>query len=102
MTIALLFNDTNSGVIILGDTYMSTKTVEQLTSELEAMKQALKLAKQATKTKQAVTAEIHTAKESGKLSLSVAQGFRKAYLNKEQVMFIINNQEKMIDMIKSL
>jgi hypothetical protein len=79
-----------------------TKTIEQLTLELESMKQALKQAKIAQRPKTPVTAEIHTAKDSGKLSIKIAQGFRTAYLNKDQIEFIINNQESVLQMANNL
>lgn len=82
--------------------FMSTRTIESMTLELEAMKQALKQAKQANKPKTPVTASLHTAKDSGKLSVKVAQGFRSAYLNAEQIMFILNNHEQMAQMAGNL
>ena len=77
-------------------------TIEQMTAQLEAMKLELKEAKRATKTKQAVTAEIHTAKESGKLSIAISQGFRKAYMNIDQLAFIFNNRDSIESMMSQL
>jgi hypothetical protein len=79
-----------------------TKTIDQLNTELELLKTQLKQAKQANRPKTPVTAEIHTAKESGKLSIAIGQGFRKAYLNRDQVTFILDNAEAMQQMIKGL
>jgi len=79
-----------------------TRTIESMTAELEAMKQSIKQAKQANRPKTPVTATLHTAKDSGKLSIKVAQGFRSAYLNAEQILFIIANGESMIAMTKNL
>ena len=81
---------------------MSTRTIESMTAELESMKAALKQAKQANKPKTPVTASLHTAKDSGKLSIKVNQGFRSAYLNAEQILFIIANGEQMVAMTKEL
>ena len=76
---------------------MSTTTlsVTELTAQLEPMKLLLKEAKQATKPKTAVSATLHTAKDSGKLSICVGQGFRKAYLNADQVNYILGNADEM-------
>jgi hypothetical protein len=79
-----------------------TQTIESMAAELEAMKLALKQAKMANKPKTPVTAALHTAKDSGKLSIKVAQGFRSAYLNAEQILFIIANSEQMVAMTKEL
>ena len=81
---------------------ITTLSVTELTAQLEAMKLLLKEAKQATKPKTAVSATLHTAKDSGKLSICVGQGFRKAYLNADQVNYILMNRDMMMEFIGQL
>jgi len=80
----------------------TTLTVQELEQQLATMKALLSEAKKANRPKAAVTAELHTAKESGKLSIAIGQGFRKAYLNADQVTFILDNQDSMKQMIAQL
>lgn len=82
---------------------MSTQlSVSELQAQLESMKLLLKQAKQSTRVKTPVTAVLHTAKDSGKLSIALGQGFRKAYLNADQIMFILNNQDEMAKLMSAL
>lgn len=77
-------------------------TTQQLEEAVKMLQAQLKEAKKADRPKTAVQATLHTAKESGKKSICLGQGFRKAYLNADQVMFIINNKENMINMLDGL
>lgn len=80
----------------------ATMTKQQLEDAVKLLTAQLKEVKRAEKPKTAVIAELHTAKESGKKSIMIGQGFRKAYLNADQVNFILNNAETLTNMIKSL
>lgn len=65
-------------------------TVENLEKQIQMLKAKLAETKRASKP---VEAKLHVAKESGKMSIAVGQGFRQAYLNKAQVEFILNNAD---------
>lgn len=54
------------------------------------------------KAKTPVTAIMHTAQSSGKLSICLAQGVRKAYLNADQVNFILDNASSLKEMVAKL
>lgn len=55
-------------------------------------------------TKKPIVASIHTAKDSGKYSIKIGNdgGFRQAYLNVDQVEFILNNADAMRSMASEL
>ena len=52
--------------------------------------------------KMPIECKVHTAKESGKLSIYIGQGRRVAYLNADQVNFILDNAELLQGFVNQL